>query len=295
MQLGVVNTVNSRLSGRIQPGDEQLFAGRIKQLQALLDVINTQGQHAIVYGERGVGKTSLVSVCQKIATSQKLSAIRENCHPGDTFSTLWMRAIENIKINVEKRSIGFTSEPTRTLVTLANQLPHAPAPHDVVGLLRRLDVAIIFNFDEFDQVSDPKVAQAFADTIKALSDHRVPTKVVLVGVGDNIDQLIASHASIERALVQIRMPRMRPEELGEIISKGSQQLGMTWDDAATKACRQPVPGVAALRPPAWTLRNEGRAHRARAERHDGEHTLRHARGGRLGLSIAHGRVPRSHF
>jgi Cdc6-like AAA superfamily ATPase len=210
----------------------QLFAGRIKQLGAFFDAISTPGQHIIVYGERGVGKTSLVSVAQRIVIGSKGVAVRENCQSADTFAKLWTRTFANIKLNVEKKKIGFTSETTSQIVSLAARLREDPAPDDVVGLLRTIDARIVFVFDEFDQLRDASVAQSFAEVIKALSDHDVASKVVLVGVGDNIDHLIASHASIARALVQIRMPRMVAEELAAIISTGAKRLGMEWDPAA---------------------------------------------------------------
>jgi hypothetical protein len=52
---------------------------------------------------------------------------------------------------------------------------------------------------------------------------------VLVGVADSVDELIAEHQSIERALVQIHMPRMSEAELVEIIEKGLAKAGMSID------------------------------------------------------------------
>ena len=44
----------------ISPIEEKdFFFGRINQLEKVADAINENGQHAILYGERGVGKTSL--------------------------------------------------------------------------------------------------------------------------------------------------------------------------------------------------------------------------------------------
>jgi Cdc6-like AAA superfamily ATPase len=214
--------------------ERQLLAGRIRQLSALFDAINTPGQHAVVYGERGVGKTSLVSVAQKIIIGGKGMAFRENCQSEDTYAKLWVRTFANIRFQNEKKAIGFAGQRITEVMTLAAKLPETPAPDDVITLLRKSDTPFVFVFDEFDQLNSGKVAQAFAETIKALSDHTVPAKIVLVGVGDNIDQLIASHASIERALVQIRMPRMEADELAAIIETGAKRLGMQWATGAVK-------------------------------------------------------------
>jgi hypothetical protein len=51
-------------------------------------------------------------------------------------------------------------------------------------------------------------------------------------VADTVTDLIAEHQSVERALVQIPMPRMSTEELAEIVNKALPRLNMTIDDVA---------------------------------------------------------------
>ena len=41
---------------------KELFAGRWNELKAVADAVNQPGLHAVIYGERGVGKTSLANV-----------------------------------------------------------------------------------------------------------------------------------------------------------------------------------------------------------------------------------------
>lgn len=213
----------------------ELFAGRIEQIQAVMDAVQTQGQHVALYGERGVGKTSLVSVLREIMTAHGPGAqpvVRENCHAEDTYGQLWLRALESIKISVESPGTGFGADTKKTVVTLAGAFREPPAVHQVVRQLRPVNTPLTFVFDEFDQVADPKVTDAVAETIKALSDYSVPVTIVVVGVGDSVDALIRSHSSIERALVQIRMPRMRQDELAQIVSKAMNELDMQCEAAA---------------------------------------------------------------
>ena len=49
---------------------------------------------------------------------------------------------------------------------------------------------------------------------------------MVIGVADQVDSLIAEHRSIERAIVQIHMPRMSVTELLQIIDNGTARLGM---------------------------------------------------------------------
>lgn len=56
--------------------------------------------------------------------------------------------------------------------------------------------------------------------------------MLIVGVAESVSELIAEHESIERALVQVQMPRMSGEELGEILDKGMAKLNMKISDDA---------------------------------------------------------------
>jgi hypothetical protein len=53
---------------------------------------------------------------------------------------------------------------------------------------------VIVIFDEFDRLRDQIARRTMADTIKALSDHDVRATVVIVGVADTVDDLVAEQS-----------------------------------------------------------------------------------------------------
>jgi Cdc6-like AAA superfamily ATPase len=100
------------------------------------------------------------------------------------------------------------------------------------------DSHIIIILDEVDRIKDKKTLSSLADTIKTLSDNAVAATMILVGVADSVDGLIAEHRSIERALVQVRMPRMSEKELAEILAKGGQKLQLKISvDSTRRICK----------------------------------------------------------
>lgn len=215
-----------------------LFAGRWDQLMSIKDAVVTKGQHAIVFGERGVGKTSLVSVVGALMRAHKLAVplvVRENCGEEDTFAKLWKRALAQVVTAVDlKKAIGFDATTSKEVRTLAQRVSAEPTADEVVTLLRNIPPRIVFVFDEFDQLPQGASSKPFADTIKALSDYAVPSTVILVGVGANVMSLLESHASVERALLQVHVPRMRSDELEEILSKVALQIGIDFAPDATQ-------------------------------------------------------------
>jgi ABC-type branched-subunit amino acid transport system ATPase component len=102
IQTGVVFTPGAPISER------ELFIGRTEQVEKVTDAVYQRGYHAIVYGERGVGKTSLANViCTFLANRQAFVISRTNCDISDTYSSLWAKAFKDIEVAKRQPNIGF--------------------------------------------------------------------------------------------------------------------------------------------------------------------------------------------
>lgn len=204
-----------------------LFAGRLEQLHIVIDAVVQKGLHAILFGERGVGKTSLSSVISHFLDVEPALCLRVNCGSSDTFESVWKKLFSEIEIVLDRPSPRFGDEIARNRIRAGDHFKEDRTPFGACRLLSRISVDSlpIVIIDEFDQL--PSSAKGdFADLVKMLSDHAVPATIVLVGVADSVDELIAEHESTERALIQIRLPRMSQSEIGEIVDNGLSQLGL---------------------------------------------------------------------
>jgi Cdc6-like AAA superfamily ATPase len=213
-----------------------VFAGRIEQIQQVVDAIGQPGVHVVIFGEPGVGKTSLANILSKRLGSEKKAVVapRVTCERTDDFSSLWRRIFADIKVARERAVVGFGASRREEQGSLDETVPETVTSADVKRALTTVGrgCVLVVIIDEFDRIGDPEVRAIFADTIKVLSDHAVPATLILVGVSDTVDGLIDQHGSIERALVQVRMPRMSSDELEHIMTRGLELLGMTIDPEA---------------------------------------------------------------
>ncbi len=219
-----------------------LFTGRRAQVQDLLQAVLQRGQHAVVCGERGVGKTSLVTLLAEFA-SGPLVVVRVAADPTDTFSSLWRRAARGFRFAQHKPTSGFVPGAEVSPFNGESLLPASASPESddlspgtVVDLLRQLAMQeqVVVVFDEFDRVSDARARLLFSDTIKALSDEALPVTLVIVGVAEDAGQLVHAHPSIERSLVGIHVPRMSESELIESCTRMLGAAGLTADDAVVE-------------------------------------------------------------
>jgi hypothetical protein len=203
-------------SAPIQSRD--LFAGRQKQVQKVLNAIFQPGQHAILFGDRGVGKTSLAMTLFDVlvlAGKEHYSVARINCSERMDFESLWRSIFRQIEVETPN---GKTTLDESLIGSLPENVRE-------VFQLHKTDSIIII--DEMDRIADEETQTALADTIKTLSDNAIRTTLILVGVADSVDELIAEHRSIDRALVQVQLPPMSKPELLEIVDKGFVRCEMT--------------------------------------------------------------------
>ena len=213
--------------------DRDLFAGRSDQLGKVGDAVSQLGYHAVLFGDRGVGKTSLANVISELQVpGQTLIACKVTCDAADNFTSLWRKALHELSVITVQPAFGFGRPDVVSTQSLENSLPDKASPTDVRRLLSSLTatVHILVIFDEFDRLTFHSVTGLMADTIKALSDSATQVTILIVGVADSVDTLIENHASVERALVQVAVPRMSKEEIGQIIDKGFDRLGMSIGD-----------------------------------------------------------------
>lgn len=222
-QVGQVFTPNTAVS------QQDLFSGRKAQIKSLLRAITGQGSHAVIFGERGVGKTSLGRIIKSFLPPQyNIPLAIVSCDSNMSFSSLWSGILRELFIGIPKQDIGFQRNESVESIPLSKLVSDTTniTSQDVRLALESLPSSGIIVIDELDRLDD-KTTLAMADTLKTLSDYNVKVTLILIGVGDSVGALIKGHESIERALVQIHMPRMDQDELAEIITKGLAALEMS--------------------------------------------------------------------
>jgi energy-coupling factor transporter ATP-binding protein EcfA2 len=205
-----------------------LFSGRSEQIGELFSIAAQPGQHAVIFGERGVGKTSLAAVTAEMFKSANILVARATCDVSDDFASVWRKALDELRLHTTTQKIGFTGGTQETSRSLAGLLGDDVTPNAVRNALEQVSSQreVVIFIDEFDRLQDSAGRVLFADTIKTLSDRVVRATVALIGVADSVSELVREHRSVERALAQIHMPRMTRQELGEIATRGIEAAQM---------------------------------------------------------------------
>lgn len=221
---------------------EQLF-GRETQVSQLVSNLNTPGQHALLYGDRGVGKSSLANVVRLHLVAAGLingANYVKRCDKSDTFLNIFRKPLEDIGYSLElnsweqnssdKLGVGFkgfqTSRDkggTSRFCVNANAL----GPSFVADALEEKSGLLLI--DEADSLSDPE-KEKIAQLIKLLGDNGSLFKILIVGTAMTGESLTASHQSVHRNLKEIRLKRMARDELACIIRGGSEKIKPNFEE-----------------------------------------------------------------
>lgn len=221
------------------PVDKQdLFKGRRAQLGRVFSSVQEAGQHSVIYGERGVGKTSLAYIVKNlflgIDPNSPRIGVRFQCSIDDDFTRAWKKLIPATLSEVDLLPRAMRESLREPLDRAEDILMEgALSPDDVfraINVIAR-QIPLLVIVDELDRIGGELLStQMFADLIKTLSDSIVPCTVLMVGVADSVDGLIQGHQSIERALKQVQMPRMTDDELRPILVEGFDAVDLAGED-----------------------------------------------------------------
>ena len=181
------------------------LAGRRTQLARVLRAVLDESAHVVMYAERGRGKTSLINLVSEALRALSFMVGSYSCAAEDEFDAILRGLLRSLPRSLLAVPVQQGEE---RLLGCEAALPDGRLqPHDVLGLAGRFTGRrMVLVVDEFDRIGDVATRTRLADTIKLLSDRAAPILFIIVGVSDNLEELLGRHPG--------GRPATRPERAG---------------------------------------------------------------------------------
>ena len=226
------------------PVDDQMFVNRVGgQIGYKLTAgMSELGSQVIVYGDTGVGKTSLVLRVGGEAVA------RFECHAAKSFADLINDAFGALGVEQELRvvqentvetgggiGLGRVASLRRTNVETDKvevAVASEPLIEALLGGLQRKGKRILF-LDNFENVDSEEVHKGVADLLVAFSDRARDTgntKVVIGGISESGAALLRLSDAASRRTVALEVTTMTDNEISQIVERGFGLLGLTIGD-----------------------------------------------------------------
>ncbi len=213
--------------------DRRMFAGREEVLKTIIGSIEDQRLHVVLYGERGIGKTSLLHMLTQAAHEARYIVVYSSCGANSTFDETFRAAAVDIPLLFHSGFAPTTTEAEKGS-SLADLLPSEPiSPRKFGDLCTKLvGTRVLIILDEFDRCESGAFRRDVAELIKNLSDRLGRVQLVLAGVAADLTELVEHIPSIRRNIFALRVPKMSDTEVLQIVSNGEREAGVTFDTHA---------------------------------------------------------------
>jgi Cdc6-like AAA superfamily ATPase len=230
-------SLRSKLSNAYTPAqpvtDRRMFAGRTKVMTTLIRSIEDQRLHAVIYGERGIGKTSLMHMVAMAAQEARYLVVYLTCGARSEFDETFRAIAAAIPLMYHK-AYGPTSPEGERGDTLASVL--SPEPITVRGASEALNkiegTRVLVILDEYDRSISEDFRRSVGELLKSLSDQSVRVQFMIAGVAANMTELVANVPSIQRNIIAMQLPKMTAAEIRGIIRNGEAITDLEFDDGA---------------------------------------------------------------
>lgn len=215
-------------------GDRRLFAGRDEVLKTIIRSIEDQRLHVVLYGERGIGKTSLLHVLTQAASEARYIVVYTSCGANSNFDETFRAAAADIPLLFHSGFSPTTAESEKGS-SLADLLPNEPlSPRKFGDLCAKLTgTRVLIILDEFDRAESGSFRRDVAELIKNLSDRLGRVQLVLAGVAADLTELVEHIPSIRRNIFALRVPKMTEAEVMQIVANGERETDLKFDAAAS--------------------------------------------------------------
>lgn len=204
--------------------DRHGLAGRNSELEKLVEAIVVQRKHAVVFGTRGSGKTSLARVFGDLADEAGCVALYASASGESDFDALFRPFLPELPMSKAGRD--------RLNAMLGQRLDVARLAALLVEEVRERSILII---DEYDRVQSDTAKQDVATLLKLLTDIHSPVQVALVGIASDIDGLISAHPSLRRHLVPQRVSPINRAQMERLLESCATNARLVIDADAMEA------------------------------------------------------------
>ncbi|OWK32471.1 AAA family ATPase [Sphingomonas mucosissima] len=215
--------------------DPAMLAGRTNLLRTIIRAVEDQFLHVVLFGPRGIGKTSILHALCGIAQESRYLVRYVSCGERTTFDGLFRSVMADVPLLFHANHDPAASEIEEGL-TFADLLDDRPVTvdraSDLLGKIAGTRLLIVL--DEFDRTIEADFRQSIAELIKNVSDRGSRVQLIIAGVAQNLSEIVEHVPSIRRNILGLLVPNMSPEEIAELISNGQQASGMTFTPKASQ-------------------------------------------------------------
>lgn len=220
----------------------ELLKGRQDELDEIRRALFAKGRHIFIYGDRGIGKSSLAQTAAYVYQSSDASIIQIGCTKTSTFlgimESIAKRLIDSLdaiekqtKASLNLKIINFEYSEKHSQRPIASSIKNMDDALDVISDIKEIhsDKPIIV-IDEFDAITNKDERFLFAEFLKKMGDSGVYVPIIFSGIATSLDDLLGGHLSSIRQLKPIELKPISWDSRWDILVEALEAFNVTFDE-----------------------------------------------------------------
>lgn len=217
----------------------ELLKGRADKLRDVATCLSTNSGIPLIFGNRGVGKTSLAKTAAIQYISSAQDPIYVACGPDATVLVLLREvAIKLSRLVPGKKVVkvdGELSLSPALRFSYGEAQGQAPTFDDINGAIRVLEdferviphpEKLVVILDELESLQSKEHAN-LAFFAKQVGDQELKVRYIFCGIAENVHQLIGGHNSSPRYIRNVELGPLKPQDLIDIVKGAADKLQVT--------------------------------------------------------------------
>jgi len=222
---------------------EKLY-GREIELETIERSLYQPGRHIFIYGDRGIGKSSLAATAAYQYHNSETSPIFVGGSCDETFRSIvaniankamsisrFVNTKKTSSFGFEWKGVKLNSGVETNSKDITEQIKGVGDAADLLDQISKfLPQKTIIVIDEFDAIPDASDRNKFASLLKQLGDQDVSIRFIFTGIAKSIDELLGAHQSAYRQLETVELANLSWDARYELVKNAMHHFNLTIPD-----------------------------------------------------------------
>jgi type II secretory pathway predicted ATPase ExeA len=224
------------------------FAGRKNVIDTIVQAIEEERAHVVVYGGRKMGKTSLANVVTELAKEAGYLIARITVTTDMKFKGFVQAVLEQLSSNIGQAPAGDVLQKSMGTEDLSAYIDEEELTvPDTLKLFEMLSgVQALVVIDDYDRIRDDGLRIKIAELMEAMSDSDSSISFLLFGRAESVTDLFPNDLAYPPTAANVALNPMDEDETVDTLTNGARRLGIGFSDDVIRAIShlsQGMPGA----------------------------------------------------
>lgn len=210
----------------------QDFSGRRDIVQTIIQTVEEERAHVVLFGEQGLGKTSLANILIDCAKKAGYLVAHVTGSKDLTFEQFILVILEQFSTRIEQAPVGDLLQKRLGAEDLTDLVDSDPLdiPTTIRIFKKLADNQALVLVDDFERIENSDFKVKLAELMEVLSDQGAWLSLMLFGRASRPIDLLPESVQSSPNVTWLKLQPMTQDEAEQVVRRGAAAIGIHFND-----------------------------------------------------------------